>query len=124
MAQTQTILVVDDDPDIRELFNDFLSKHGFSVTEASNGAEALDQLEHAPPPALIFLDLNMPVMNGYRFYARMRERPQLSNIPVVISSCESFGLDIADAMGAAGYVYKLRSFDAVIDIIARISTKK
>lgn len=119
MKQVATILVVDDDPDIRWTFNEFLSQRGYTVVEASNGEEALNLLDRIPQPSMIFLDLNMPVMNGYRFYASIRKFPGMATVPIVISSNDPYGRDIADALGAAGYVYKLLSPEAVLDIIAK-----
>ncbi len=77
------ILVVDDDPDARARLRAVLQRDGWTVSEASNGREALDLVAHAPPQ-LILLDLTMPVMDGFAFLHELRGRPGCGNIPVVV----------------------------------------
>src|SRR5260370_17292742 len=77
-----SILVVDDDPDILYALSEALSEEGFSVQVAQNGQEALDLVGESPP-ALILLDLMMPVMDGREFGSRIRSFPDLANIPIL-----------------------------------------
>ena len=67
------ILVVDDDPEILAMLRDFLESEGLAVRTASNGAEALEALDDVVP-ALILLDMRMPVLDGWAFAARFHER--------------------------------------------------
>lgn len=83
---SKTILIVDDDRDLREAFGLFLEGAGYRVRHASNGLEALILLEAEPLPDLILLDLVMPVMTGWDVYSRLREHPCLRRIPVVVST--------------------------------------
>ena len=77
------ILIVDDDPDIRLLLDFNLSKSGYEVLEAANGAEALDIIkEHEVN--LVVTDLTMPVMDGYELIKNLRESPGTSKIPVLM----------------------------------------
>jgi signal transduction histidine kinase/CheY-like chemotaxis protein len=79
------VLVVEDEPEVRNLVRRMLVAEGWTVTEAGHGREALDRLsEMAPPPDLIMLDLIMPQMDGFEFLAERRRNPDWSNIPVVI----------------------------------------
>jgi len=80
----QSVLVVDDDDDLRESFRDVLEDEGYRVLTASNGYEALRTLRSEPPPSVILLDLMMPVMNGWQFRTAQQLNPELANIPVVI----------------------------------------
>jgi CheY-like chemotaxis protein len=81
------ILVVDDDPMVREALFDLLTDEGFLVSVAVNGADALERLRAgAVPPALIVLDLAMPVMDGYGFLDCLHSDPQLTGIPVLVFS--------------------------------------
>jgi CheY-like chemotaxis protein len=82
-ARDGDILVVEDEPELRELLRRTLKKAGWSVREASNGREALDQLAHVRP-ALIVLDLMMPIMDGFEFLQELRKRPEWQSIPVLV----------------------------------------
>jgi CheY-like chemotaxis protein len=53
---------------------------------SASGLEALELLEHSPPPSVILLDLNMPVMNGREFLAHKAEKPEIATIPVIFST--------------------------------------
>ncbi|MFN2571285.1 MAG: response regulator [Gemmatimonadales bacterium] len=81
-----TILLVDDDPDIRLVLGEFLTEHGFDVQSARDGRHALQLLAHMDSPDLILLDYKMPVMSGIQFLARRRWNPRLRGIPVVVLS--------------------------------------
>ncbi|MGC4119702.1 MAG: response regulator [Myxococcales bacterium] len=77
------ILVVDDDPDIRETMLFVLEDAGYEVVTAANGAEALECLRKNAA-RLILLDLMMPVMDGWQFRAAQRNDPLIGEIPVVV----------------------------------------
>ena len=79
-----TILVVDDDADMRESLREALDGEGYTVRVASNGKEAIDLLLRSKPPRGIILDVAMPVMTGPAFYRAMRAVPTLADIPVVM----------------------------------------
>lgn len=81
-----TVLVVDDDPDIRESLKDLLETEQMDVATACNGREALVWLETHPQPGVVLLDLMMPVMNGWELLWAMKERRRFASIPVVIVS--------------------------------------
>jgi CheY-like chemotaxis protein len=83
-SQEQMILVVDDDPDVRAIVKATTEKTGLQTAEASNGKEALDWLNRNPLPALVLLDLMMPVMDGFEFLDRIRENPATNSLPVVV----------------------------------------
>ena len=77
------VLVVDDDPDVRERTREMISRDGYQVIEASDGREALARLE-TEPPDVILLDLLMPEMDGFAFLDELRKRDQLKDLPVVV----------------------------------------
>ena len=87
------VLVVEDDPDIRESLRVALEKKGYPVATAENGQQALDMLEDGAPPCVILLDMMMPVMDGWKFLTALDEREVLSSVPVVVVS----SLDAGDA---------------------------
>jgi CheY-like chemotaxis protein len=78
------VLVVDDDEAIREATRLLLEEEGYVVEEARDGAEAMERLAAEPVPALILLDLMMPVMNGSAMLEALEAHADLSQIPVVI----------------------------------------
>lgn len=80
----RTILVVDDDDDIRETIRDALEMSGYPVVTAENGRVALDKLATMDRPGLILLDLMMPEMNGPEFLAAGLASRILEGIPVVV----------------------------------------
>jgi CheY-like chemotaxis protein len=83
----KTILVVDDDDDVRDAVSELLENHGYAVVPASNGKEALHELKmQEVRPAMILLDLMMPIMDGQEFCAEQQADPDLRNIPVVVFS--------------------------------------
>ena len=86
-ASAPRILVVEDDPDIRDAEVGLLEDAGYSVAGVCDGAEALKFLrEHRGTPCLIVLDLMMPVMNGFEFCAERAKDPSLSRIPLLVVS--------------------------------------
>ncbi|MGI4853045.1 MAG: response regulator [Janthinobacterium lividum] len=77
------LLVVDDDADTRARLRAIFERQGWTVSEASNGQEALNTVAHAAPQ-IILLDLTMPVMDGFTFLHLLRERPGCADIPVIV----------------------------------------
>ena len=85
MKSTGGILVVDDDPDMRDFLQLVLTSMGFEVASAANGQEALDVIkDHAPD--LILLDMKMPVMNGWEFCRALEGRGACPPIVVITAA--------------------------------------
>jgi CheY-like chemotaxis protein len=78
------VLIVEDDSEIRYALGDLLELSGYTVAQAQNGREALQLLRSGLRPAVILLDIMMPVMNGWAFRAEQLADPQLSGIPVIV----------------------------------------
>ena len=82
-----SIVVVDDEDDIREAVQVVLEAEGYRTAAAANGQEALELLRRSEhPPCLILLDLMMPVMDGWEFLKEIGEEPRLLSVPVAIMS--------------------------------------
>jgi CheY-like chemotaxis protein len=79
------ILLVEDDPALRTALAEILREHGYEVACASDGRDALAQLDGAAP-SVILLDLAMPVMDGWTFRAVQRSDPRFADIPTVVLS--------------------------------------
>jgi len=86
-----SVLVVEDDADIRESLVEALLIEGFDVLQAANGAEALRVLSQVPAPGIVLLDLMMPVMDGWQFLAARRADPALAQVPVAVVSAVGGG---------------------------------
>ena len=80
---------MDDDRQFQETIRLLLTRAGYETTCASNGREALDHLDTEDPPALILLDVQMPVMGGEDFRAEQLKIRRLRTIPVVVLSADS-----------------------------------
>ena len=76
------VLVVDDYPDAREMYSEYLEFSGFDVIQAVNGMEALQRAIDAAPD-IILMDLSLPVMDGWEATRRLKEDARTSSIPVV-----------------------------------------
>jgi CheY-like chemotaxis protein len=112
----ETILVVEDDGDIRECYQSLLERAGYRVATAENGKEALDQLKRQRP-ALILLDLMMPVMSGPEFLEILRADSSSAEIPVLIVS--AYG-ELADATaGVSGFLRKPVELQTLLSAVRR-----
>jgi CheY-like chemotaxis protein len=80
------VLIVEDHADSRELLAEFLEALGYEVDVAEHGLQALERLRGAPRPAVMVLDLMMPVMSGWELMRYVREDPALRSLPVVVVS--------------------------------------
>ncbi|HTO99460.1 MAG TPA: response regulator [Myxococcales bacterium] len=102
-----TVLVVEDDNDIREAIAEILEDGEYRALRAANGEIALEKLRgEASPPCLILLDMMMPVMDGREFRARQQEDESLRKIPVIVLSAHADAARTACQMQVAGYLKK------------------
>ena len=101
------VLVVEDSPPQREMITALLKDSGLSVTSASDGIEALEQIQGARPD-LIVLDVVMPRMNGYELCRRLKSDPNTQEVPVVMCSTKGEEFDRYWGMrqGADAYIAK------------------
>jgi CheY-like chemotaxis protein len=98
------ILIVEDDVDIQEALQGLLEMNGFQVLAASHGKEAVEYLQGSPRPALILLDMAMPVMDGHRVLTFRKETDGYQEVPVVIISAGMSAMNPRDrALYAANY---------------------
>jgi len=102
-----TVLIVDDDPDVRKLVELKLQTSGYETRIAGNGVEGLDALE-AHDIDIVVLDLMMPVMDGLEMCSRMRMDDRFRDIPVVMLTARAQPADIERGfeLGATDYVVK------------------
>jgi CheY-like chemotaxis protein/two-component sensor histidine kinase len=98
------VLIVEDDPGMREVFRRHLDQDGWSIAEAENGKVGLEQLKERSPD-VILLDLMMPEMDGFEFLDRMRKRKGWRDIPVIVVTAKT--LTVEDRKRLSGRVEKL-----------------
>ena len=110
-----TILIVDDEPQIRRVMRTTLSSHGYSVLEAASGEQALEKLR-AERPDLIILDVNMPGMSGLETCAEIRTS---SDVPVIMLTIRNTERDKVQALDAGADDYVVKPF-GVQELMARI----
>jgi CheY-like chemotaxis protein len=113
-------MVVDDDEDILESYAVLLESFGYQVLTATNGEVALQRLRDGPHPALILLDLMMPVMNGWVFREKLLADPALSSIPVIIFSGDHRALHEAPPPAVEAVFQKPVDLDVFIEAISRL----
>ena len=102
------ILVVDDEPDIRNLVVRAFEREGWTARAAGTGTEALD-LARRFPPALVILDLMLPGLSGTEVCRRLRAEPETRNVPILMLSARSDEIDrvVGFEVGADDYVTKI-----------------
>jgi len=114
MGIHKKILLVDDDADDQLFFVDAIKElePAIDCDVANNGLEALDHLEKIPPPPnLIFLDLNMPIMNGYECLDILKKTEAYREIPVIIFTTSSQQKDLERSIGMGANMYLTKPFD-------------
>jgi two-component system response regulator AtoC len=118
MDRNCTVLVVDDDDDVRTSLSEFLTSGGYRVRSAAGGAEALELLQSEPAVDGVLLDLVMPRVDGFEVLRRMRERP--GQVPVVVLSALSDAEDVVKAMKLGASDYLPKPFDiGELDLVLR-----
>jgi CheY-like chemotaxis protein len=129
MLLYQSLLLIDDDVDDHEIFISALETVSpeVSLTTAVNGADALKiLLEQNLYPELIFLDINMPLMNGLEFLTELRKHDNLKHIPVIAYTTTSAPETIEEAkqLGATGFISKPENFSDLEKILAETPYKQ
>lgn len=84
MSRAHSVLVVDDEPSVRDLFVDALEAAGHHVDLAADGAQALARLRDGAAPCVVLSDLRMPRMDGFELSRAASRDPQLASIPIVV----------------------------------------
>jgi two-component system, OmpR family, KDP operon response regulator KdpE len=110
-----TILVVDDEPQIRRVMRTTLTAEGYALIEARDGAEALEKLS-SERPDLILLDMNMPVMDGLQTCRKIRSG---SEVPIIMLTVRSAEKDKVRALDAGADDYVVKPF-SIQELLARV----
>jgi CheY-like chemotaxis protein len=117
-ARLRSILVVDDDTDLREILCEALAASGFTTMSAADGQKALDLLAGGSRPELILLDMMMPVMDGRTFRTEQLRRPDVASIPVLVFSAFDLPPGTVEELRAARILRKPVALPELLQAIA------
>ena len=123
LGHSHRVLLIDDDPLVREAVEALLHIEGYRVVTAAEGQEALDRLRDGFEPCVIVLDLMMPVKDGWQFRAEQVQDPHLASIPVIVCSAVDTLGPKAAALGIAAHVQKPIGVDSLLEMIGRHCTE-
>ena len=122
------LLLVDDEPGLREAVKDYLQESGFSVQVASNAREGWDLMQQSTPD-LVISDIMMPQVDGYQFLKQLRDDPRFQTLPVIFLTAKGMTGDRIQGYQAGVDAYLPKPFDpdelvAIVEnLLARRSTK-
>ena len=114
------ILIIEDDEYIRDPLRELLEAEGYDVLSASNGEEGLKTLRENDKPAMILLDLMMPVKDGFQFRAEQLADPASAHLPVVVMSADGNVDAKSKKLAATAYLKKPVDIYEVLKTVARI----
>jgi len=125
MANNATILYIEDDPNNRILVRRILQAEGYTVLEAENAIQALTVLD-AHLPDLIFMDINMPDIDGYTLTTRLKSLTQLDSVPIIAMTANVMKGDRERSLeaGCDGYIQKPIDVDKLPEQINRFLNLK
>jgi len=124
MATAGNVLIVEDDPDTREMLAALLATEGFHAVSAEDGLEALHLLRtvrHRAPdvPCLVLLDLKMPRLGGNEFRRAQLGDPIVATVPIAIMSGAVDAEERGATLGAVATLTKPIDFDVLLDVVRR-----
>jgi two-component system, NtrC family, sensor kinase len=112
------VLVVDDDPDVREVIGMLLEDEGYEVVSCADGGRAWEMLHNQPQPDLVILDLMLPRMNGWELRSRQRADAELAKIPVIVISADNSPK--AAAIHADAFLHKPVRANDLLNAVERV----
>ena len=121
MENKTHILLVDDDSDFQRICCGWLSHKGFEMLSAHDGNEGREMTRRLQPQ-LILLDINMPVMDGYKTLEYLKHDKETAHIPVVFLTNEDLSIESENAwkaLGVSGYIPKSENREFMIEVIQR-----
>jgi CheY-like chemotaxis protein len=115
LTKSKKILVVEDDADISLSVKQILQMYGYEVATAFDGQEALDKLRTGCMPNLIFLDLMMPNVDGFQFYAEFQKDDKINHIPIVVLTADGNTIEKGKKVNAKAALKKPANIDDILD---------
>ncbi len=119
-VEPKKLLLIDDDPNLILLVQDYLEFRGYAVITAENGREALDILKEEIPD-MIICDVMMPEMDGYAFVKNVRENPRTEWIPVLFLSAKGQSQDRVKGLNTGADVYMVKPFEPE-ELVAQVES--
>lgn len=113
----RSVLIIEDDADLREMMAQLLTLEGLRASTAVNGHDALEYLRGGNKPDVILLDLMMPVMDGWEFRRHQQDDVRLADIPVVVLS--AFDHDRTAEVRASAVLRKPLDFEQLLLLVRR-----
>ena len=119
----KTVLTVDDSVTIRTMLQCALADAGYTVVQAFDGQDGLEQLQGGGVPDVIITDINMPRLDGFGFIEQVRKQPRFRGTPILVLTTENDDVrkDRARAAGATGWIVKPFNPVKLIDAIRRVA---
>lgn len=114
----RSVLVVEDDPTLRQVYVDVLRDDGWQVHSAADGLEALELLERGAEPCVAVVDLRMPRMDGWTFIDELRRR-RWASLPFVVLAAHYQVQEEARRIGARWWLQKPVGIDRLLDVIGQ-----
>ncbi len=121
-AKKERVLIAEDEPNIAAALEFLLTRAGFEVEMAMDGASALAALERSAPPALLVLDVMLPHVNGFEVLKRIRADARLAGLPVLVLTAKGQQADrrTAEAVGATAFLTKPFSNNEVVACVKEL----
>ena len=106
---SKTILIADDEPNIRQLVAFTLRRRGYEIVEAEDGTTALELIRQATPD-LVVLDVMMPGLTGIAVVQQLSADPATAEIPVILLSAKGQGVEIEEGLASGARLYLVKPF--------------
>jgi len=120
-ATKKTIMIVEDDTFVMDIYQTKIIKEGINVISAINGMEAIKKLEAGEKPDLILLDILMPYMGGLELLKKLKEDEKLKNIPVVLLTNLSQKEEIEEGLNLGAKDYLIKSHFTPSEVMEKIN---